>query len=189
VLLPTWFRTVAPHLVGHQVVLVFPVPFALRQSSMTWQAVDGMSFAMVGGGGPGSIASRAGKEVAGQTYIANLSVSESPQSVTPDEVTAVRQALDGWGVTSVVVPDTRHLPPYEQLDEVRTTVLLMTASIGRPPARSADAWVWTGVDRAGPHVDATAARLAACGAGPADGSVTSIQATASCIAPGTPVAS
>jgi len=40
------------HLPARQVLLVFP--FAFRQSNMTWQAVDRMSFAMVGGGGPDS---------------------------------------------------------------------------------------------------------------------------------------
>ena len=74
VVLPTWFRTVAPHLHGHQVVLALPAPFDLYQSAMTWQAVDGMSFAMVGGGGPGSILERAGSEAPGQNAIGRFTL-------------------------------------------------------------------------------------------------------------------
>ena len=99
VVVPTWFRTVAPGLAPGQVALVFPVPFAYYQSAMTWQATSGMTFAMVGGGGPGALPSRAGTERAGQVAIGNLSVSETPQTVTAAEITATRDALDGWGVT------------------------------------------------------------------------------------------
>jgi hypothetical protein len=181
VVVPAWFRTVAPHLRGHQVILAFPVPFDLYQSAMTWQAEDDMSFAMVGGGGPGSISERAGKERAGQTYIGNLSIAGGPQAITRPEIVAVRQALDGWGVTTVVVPDPAPLPIYERLHEVRITAMLLSAAIGRPPIRQADAWVWTGVTSAGPPVLAPAAWSTACGAGPADGTVASIDRSTECV--------
>jgi hypothetical protein len=182
VVLPTWFRTVAPHLGPDQVVLAFPVPYALFQSAMTWQAVDGMSFAMVGGGGPDALPARAGKEAIGQTDIGNLSISsgDSP-TITPEEVAAARRALDGWGVTMVVVPDPSHLPTYEQLHLVRAVTVLMTAATGQQPIRQADAWVWTGVDRAGPPILATSERLTACGAGLSDGSVASIDRSTACV--------
>jgi hypothetical protein len=175
---PLWFRTVAPHLPGHQVLLVFP--FAFRQSNMTWQAVDRMSFAMVGGGGPDSIPSRAGKERAGQHYLADISLSGGPQDLVPGEVAAVRGALDGWGVTGVVLPDPRHLPAYEQVFAVRDIVVLMTAATGQAPAYTQGAWVWSGVDRAGPSSTLGLAELARCALGPADDTVGSIQASAAC---------
>jgi hypothetical protein len=160
VVLPAWFRAVAPHLGPDQVVLAFPVPFALFQSAMTWQAVDGMSFAMVGGGGPDALPARAGKEAPGQTDIGNLSISSAgSQMITPTEVAAVRRALDGWGVTTVVVPDPTHLPTIRQ----------------------AHAWVWTGVDRAGPPILASGERLTACGAGSPDGTVASIESSTACV--------
>ena len=52
VLVPTWFRTVAPHLAGKQVLLVLPAPFAVSQSAMTWQAVNRMHYSMAGTGRP-----------------------------------------------------------------------------------------------------------------------------------------
>ena len=88
VVLPTWFRTVAPTLKGRQVLLVFPVPYELLQSAMTWQAVNGMNYSMVGGGGPGGIPPRAGKERVGQTYIGRFSISKGRQDATPPVVTA-----------------------------------------------------------------------------------------------------
>jgi hypothetical protein len=184
VVLPAWFRTVAPHLVGRQVVLAFPVPFALFQSAMTWQAVDGMSFAMVGGGGPDALPERAGAESAGQTAIGNLSISAGAQGITPAEVTSVRRALDGWGVTTVVVPDPSGLPGYEQLHLVRTAVMVITAATGQAPVRRADAWVWTGVDHAGAPVLSSAEQFTACGAGPADGTVADIDRSAACVLSG-----
>jgi hypothetical protein len=179
VVLPPWYRTVAPHLGGHQVILSFPVPFDLLQSAMTWQAVDTMSYAMVGGGGPDSLASRAGTEAAGQADMGGLSAGAA-QSVTPTEIGAVRRALDGWHVTMIVVPDPSGLPEYEQLRQVRTLVVLMTAATGRRPVRQAHAWVWAAVDDAGPPVLASEARSATCDTGRADGTVASIGRSAAC---------
>jgi hypothetical protein len=178
---PDWFTSVAPHLKGRQVLLAFPVPFAYFQSPMTWQAVDNMSFDMAGGGGPGALLSRAGKEAAGQKYIGGLSASGGPQAITPTEITAVRQALDGWGVTTIVIPDPELLPQYDRLREVRLTAALMTAATGRQPVRQANAWVWTHVDHAGPPVLASTEQMAVCGAGSADGSVASILSSTACV--------
>jgi len=181
VILPAWFRAEAPRLHGHQVILVFPVPFSLTQSAMTWQAVDGMSYSMVGGGGPNALITRAGPEAPGQAYLANLSIAGGPQAVVPEEVSAVRKALDGWGATMVVIPDPTNLPIYERLHLVRTTAVLITAATGRQPVRQHGAWVWTRLDHAGPAVAASSDRLALCGAGPAGGSVVSIQRSTACV--------
>ena len=183
VVLPTWFRTVAPHLDSNQVVLAFPVPFAFKQSAMTWQAVDRMQYSMVGGGGPQSLLARAGKEQAGQTYIGNISISDSdtPQPITPEEIAAVRDALDGWGVTTVVVPDQTGLPVYERVHLVRSITVLMTAAIGQQPVRKSGAWVWTGVQRAGPAVLPSTTTLAQCSAGPLGGTPASIERSTACV--------
>jgi hypothetical protein len=181
VVLPHWYRSVAPHLAGRQVILSFPVPFDYLQSAMTWQAVDGMHYSIVGGGGPGALPSRAGKEQLGQSYVGDFSISENGQPVTPAEVAAVRQALDGWGVTMVVVPDPVHLPLYEQVHDLRSIALLMTAAIGQRPIHQAGAWVWSRVNRAGPATIPSAADLVACGTGPAGGSEASIHQAAACV--------
>ncbi len=138
-------------------------PFAYLQSAMTWQAVDGLNFAMVGGGGPTPC--RRGPEKKGR---------RSPTSATfllfecrghyPSEVAVVRRALEGWGVTMVVVPDPADLPIYEQLHGASP----LPPSSPRPragPSVQADAWVWSGVDRAGPPVQGSTERLTACGGG------------------------
>jgi hypothetical protein len=180
VVLPAWYRTVAPHLTGRQVVLAFPVPFVFLQSSMTWQAVDQMSFAQVGGGGPNSIPERAGKERAGQSILGAISIA-STTTVTSEKVTSTRQALDGWGVTMVVVPDSARLPLYEKAYTVRAIVVLITAATGQKPIRQADAWVWTNVDHGRPMIPASSARLAVCGAGPQTDSVGSLYGSVDCV--------
>jgi hypothetical protein len=178
VVLPTWFRDVAPYLHGHQVVLTFPAPFTLYESAMTWQAVDGMSFAMVGGAGPSSLAERAGSEAAGQNDIEMLSVEGSP-TITSRDITEVRRALDGWGVTAVVIPGPANLPRYEQLHRVRTTAVLMAAATGRAPVYRSGAWVWTGVDHAGPSV--VSAAVGDCVHGSEHGTEVSIDQSVACV--------
>ena len=130
VVLPLWYRTAGPHVTGSQVVLAFPLPFAYLQSSMTWQAVDGLHYSMVGGGGPDSISQRAGKERAAQSYVGALSFSSSATTITPGDISVVRRALEGWGVTMVVVPDTSDLPIYEQLHDVKSIATVITAVNG-----------------------------------------------------------
>ena len=177
--LPEWFATAAPELPPGQVLLVFP--FAFRQSNMTWQAVDGMRYAMVGGGGPNSVLSRAGKEAPGQQYLANISLSGTSQTVTPAEVEAVRGALSGWGVTGVVLPDPSHLPKYEQVFAVRSIVVLITAVTGQLPTYRHHAWIWSGLDQPPSPFAVSAGQLAACSGGSASGSVDSIRASARCV--------
>lgn len=115
VVLPTWFRTVAPHLQGRQVLLVVPAAFSQLESSMTWQAVDRMPFSMVGIGGPGDYGSRAGEERDGEAVITAISNLANVQLAQPGSILVVRQALEDWGVTLVVMPDQGHLPAYDRL--------------------------------------------------------------------------
>jgi hypothetical protein len=179
--IPAWFRHPVPAATARPVVLVLPAPFALYQGAMTWQAVDRMSFDLVGGGGPGSLLERAGSEAAGQSVISTLTIGPPHPSITPPDVTAVRRALDGWGVTTVVIPDPAPLPLYDRLPDVRSTVLLITAATGRAPTRSHGAWVWTDVRGAGPPLRVASDVTARCGVGPEQGSVASIERSAACL--------
>jgi len=161
--LPAWFADVGPHLASGQVVLTYPAPFALQQSAEGWQAVDGLAFAIVGGSGPESLPSRAGPERAGQAVISAASFSLSgPPPADAANLDAVRGALEGWGVTTVVVPDPRTLPRYEQGTAPAAAVGLFTLAIGRAPSFVDDAWVWTGVRRLGPRRTIGAVAFAGC---------------------------
>jgi hypothetical protein len=187
--LPTWFAKVAPALRGHHVVLAFPVPFAYMQSAMTWQAVDRMTYSMAGGGGPNGLISRAGPEAAGQTLLGDLSTADTSRTavaVSTDGVRAVRHALGGWGVTTVVLPDTNHLPLYVQIFQVRSIVVLITAVTGRLPIRQANAWVWNGVSTSDNAPVPSEAVLRRCGAGPPIGTTPSIMRAAACAVAASP---
>ena len=88
IVLPTWFRTVAPHLTDRPVLLVLPAPFSAttsklkwtdasgrsyplilsgKQAAMTWQALGGQRFSIVGSGGLGAGTVRTTTENAGKT--------------------------------------------------------------------------------------------------------------------------
>ena len=163
VTLPAWFADVGPHLPPGQVVLAYPAPFALQQSAEGWQAQDGLAFAIVGGSGPESLPSRAGPERAGQAVISAVSFSLSgPPPADVADVDAVRSALAGWGVTTIVVPDPRGLPRYEQGTDPAAALGLFTLAVGRAPSFVDDAWVWTGVRRPGPRRAIGADAFAGC---------------------------
>ncbi len=156
---PTWFDRVAPHTGSHLVVLPYPAALGGIQSSMAWQTQAGLSFSMVGGGGPGIAPSRAGAESPGFDVLAHASVPLGPPpQPTAANVAAVHQALDGWGVTTIVVPDQPALPTYDQGRPVPYAVGLFTAVLGRPPVHQASAWVWTtvGVDDTPVPISSTA---------------------------------
>jgi hypothetical protein len=188
VLVPQWYRSVAPHLAKNQVILAFPVPWAYKQSAMTWQAVAGMPYAMVGGSGPASIPQRAGRERAGQAYIGHLSLIEAPDTVTPEQVSATRRALDGWGVTTVVVPDPSVQPSYQRVRNVSFIAAVITAATGRRPAHQAGAWVWSGVNHAGPPVQGTTAQFSQCAAARHPNTTAAVNHTTQCMLQETAVA-
>jgi hypothetical protein len=161
--LPAWFADAAPHLPSHQVVLAYPAPFTLVQSAMAWQAVDSLHFAMAGGGGPGGVPSRAGKERAGLEVIAAASFSVlGPPAPSDTNVSAVREALAGWGVTTVVVPDPIGLPRYDTGTDPALAIGLFTLAIGDPPRFIDDAWVWSGVRTPSPRRSISAAAFLRC---------------------------
>lgn len=168
VVLPDWFETVAPHLAGHQVLLVLPLPFVL-ESPLTWQAVDRMHYAAVGGGGPESDSSRAGPEAKGQAVLYEASFSYQGQAIHPGDIRAVRQALAEWGVTMVVIPDQPNLPSFDRVNSMLWAVGLITAATGQRPAHRASAWQWSAVNKAGPPAVPTDAAFTGCTLGLATG--------------------
>jgi len=180
VAVPHWFADRAPSLPAGSVVLPYPAALGGIQSSMTWQALEGMTFSMVGGGGPGVAPSRAGPERPGFDVLADASLPLSPEpQPTAANLAAVRQAMRGWGVTTVVVPDQPGLPTYDRGRSVAYAVGLFTAALGESPIFQDHAWVWDDVGRAGaPVVLSTAAFQACTGDGSPDASPA---AAASCV--------
>jgi hypothetical protein len=163
---PRWFVAAAPRLPPGQVVLTYPFIPSGIEAPMAWPAVDSLHFAIVGGGGPGGVPARAGRERPGQEVLsaASFSVSGPPQG-TSSNVLAVRQALAGWGVTTAVVPDPSGLPRYERGTSPETALGLLTAAIGRPPEYRDDAWVWSGVQSPGAVLSVSPSSFAPCTAG------------------------
>ncbi len=169
VVLPNWFRTVAPHLAGHQVLLTTVQPSPWRDNPMTWQAVNRMHYSMVNEGGPAGILQRAGVERPGATVISDATsplVSSLPTELhwlaSTNNIAAVRRALSEWGVTMVVIPDQRSLPSYDQIPSVTLPAALITAATGEPPIYRADAWVWTGVNHLPPRAIPSTHRISVC---------------------------
>jgi hypothetical protein len=163
VVLPTWFRTVAPHLPSRQVVLTYPGTFGGFQSSLTWQAVDRMSFSLIEGGGPGGAAQRAGAERPGAEALAGAAFNLDPSTAfTAATIQAVRQALVSWGVTMVVIPDQPELPIYEQGFHTAYAVDLITAALGVGPRYQAQAWTWAVGSPLSPSVNIAPAAFPRC---------------------------
>jgi hypothetical protein len=139
---PRWFAGPAPRL-SHLVVLPYPAALGGIQSSMAWQATEGMTFSMVGGGGPGIAPSRAGPEQRGFDVLNRAALPLGPAPLpTAANLSAIRQAVDGWGVTTIVVPDQPGLPSYDRGRSVDYAVGLFTAALGTGPVWQARAWVW-----------------------------------------------
>ena len=130
--------------------MVLPYPAALGgiQSSMAWQAVVGMPFSMVGGGGPG-VTRPAGSERPGFDVLARASVPLGPTQLHDGQCRAIRQALRGWRVTTIVVPDQPSIPTYDQGRTVAYAVGLFTAALGGTPTYQAQR---LGVERRPPQV-------------------------------------
>ena len=164
VVLPTWFRAVAPRLPGHPVVLALPAPFTTttpgvkwetpdgqhhllasgwKQAALTWHALTGQRYSIVGTGGLGVGAKHDAGEDQGQNVITKVTFAYgSSPNVTSSDIVAVHRALSEWGVTMVVLPDQPELPSYDQVASVTAMAALISAATGARPTHVADAWVW-----------------------------------------------
>jgi hypothetical protein len=182
VTLPRWFAEVAPRLPSGQVVLAVPAPFTLIQAAMSWQAIDSLHFAMVGGGGPEGLPARAGKERAGLVVVSRASFSlQGPPKPSVANVTALRRALAGWGVTQVVIPDPATLPRYDRGTSTPSALGLFTLAIGRPPQYVDDSWVWAGVRPPAPALSISMPAFDACTIVPGGGRGRGHGAVGACI--------
>jgi hypothetical protein len=165
VTLPGWFSDIAPHLPPGEVLLTYPPP-GIGSSTLAWQAVDSLHFAIAMGVGPESILQRAGKERAGQSVINAAAFSfDGPPKATAANIDAVRQALTGWGVTMVAVADPKTLvPPFGQFDNTAWTIALFTIVLHRLPQFRGDTWVWRDVATSvlGRHYAISASAFAGC---------------------------
>ena len=180
VVLPRWYTEVGANLPPGQVVLAYPSPFSGLQSSQAWQAVNRMRWAQAGGGGPEGQPSRAGRSRAGFQVLADASLPLGPAPLpTPANLSAIRQALEQWQVTTVVVPDQADLPDYEQGRSAAYAVGLFTAATGRRPTHDHSAWVWWAVQHMGAPVPVAAASFGDCITDPPD--AVSPQAVPSCV--------
>jgi hypothetical protein len=160
---PRWFAQVAPRLPPGQVVLTVPAPFTLIQAAMAWQAIDSLHFALVGGGGPGGLPVRAGKERAGLVVVSAASFSlTGPPKPTAANVTVLRRALAGWGVTQVVIPDPATLPRYDRGTSTASALGLFTLAVGRPPQYVDGSWVWSAVRTPAPVRSISTTAFASC---------------------------
>ena len=165
VTLPGWFSDIAPHLPPGQVLLTYPPP-NIGSSTLAWQAVDSLHFAIAMGIGPEAILPRAGKERAGQAVINAAAFSfDGPPKATAANIDAVRQALTGWGVTMVAVADPKTLvPPFSQLDNTDWIIAVFTIVLHRVPQFRGDTWVWPDVSTSvlGSHYSISASAFARC---------------------------
>lgn len=143
---PPWFSHVAPRLASGTVVLPYPYPSMLDQQATAWQALDGMDFRIVGGGGfvPGrdgrhsEVVSPFGGAISTLDALSQEATVPLP-SATSGTVRRVRRSLQRWGVQVVVVPmaNEGRDPAY--------AAGFFTAVLGRLPRVQAHAWVWYGL--------------------------------------------
>jgi hypothetical protein len=163
VVVPRWFTDAGPQLPPGQVVLAYPFATADSQSSIPWQAIDRLSFAMPGGGGPAGTVARAGADRTGFSVLRAASVPlVAPPVESEASLESVRRALGDWGVTTVVVPDDSGLAVYQTGRGTTYAVAFFTAVLGSAPTRQSDAWVWSRPGDAPPPQAVSAVAFANC---------------------------
>jgi len=166
VAVPPWFARVAPHLPAGQVLLTYPTASYNSQTPLVWQAVDRLSFRMVGGGGPAATAARAGKDRTAHQVLDSASVvTRPPPAITAPNLRAVRRALGDWRVTMVVVPDQSELPTYLRGRSNAFATALFTAVLGVAPREQDHAWVWERLGDAPGPIPISSAAFTTCTAG------------------------
>jgi hypothetical protein len=174
VVIPTWFRTVAPHIGKHQVLLVFPAPFSVMQPAPAWQAIEGMPYALVG---------LTPQEVTRGSLVINAASFSfgAVQTVSAHDIASVRSRLRAWGVTMIVIPDQPGLPAYDRIPSVTIAAALITAATRELPIHQADAWVWTDVNHSGSAIGVSAQRFAFCTTGMATQGSPAVKHATSCV--------
>ena len=184
IVLPNWFRTVAPHLTGHPVVLVLPAPFSAtttklkwtdatgqsyplifsgKQAAMTWQALSGQRFSIVGSGGLGAGTVRPSGENAGtERHLPGHVRLRGAPGRDHRPTSRPSPVLFGLEVDTVVLPDQPELPEYDQVASVPDMAALITGATGLRPTHTAEAWVWKGIDSLSGSTTPASGRFATC---------------------------
>ena len=203
VVIPTWFREVAPRLPGHPVVLALPAPFTTttpgatwqtedgqrylladgwKQAALTWHALSGQNYSIVGTGGLGVGVKHNAGEDQGQNIITKVTFAYgSTPNVTSSDIVAVHRALAEWGVTMVVLPDQLDLPSYDQVASVTAMAALISAATGARPMHVANAWVWRRVNHDNPQAYPDAAQYERCTSGLPTRGVAAVHRTTACV--------
>jgi hypothetical protein len=141
---PQWFLDTAVHLPAGEVLLTYPFATSDSQSSIPWQAIDGMHYLMAGAGGPAGTVARSGADAPGFAVLRDASAPVYPAPVlSKRNLDAVRSAMRSWGVTMVVVPDSAGLPVYQRARGTPYGVGFFTAVLGTAPTLVNGAWVWS----------------------------------------------
>jgi hypothetical protein len=163
VTVPHWFESAARHLPPGEVLLTYPFASADSQTAIPWQAIGGMHFQMVGGGGPAGTVARAGRNKTAFNVLSTASVALGPApSPTLANLEAVRVAMRNWGVSMVVVPDDTGLATFQKGRGTDFGVAFFTAVLGGAPLRQDDAWVWPQAERRPPPVSIRETSFDAC---------------------------
>lgn len=145
---PPWFEGPGRHLPSSAVVLTYPFPTSGLAAPMTWQAATGLTWNLVGGRGVTpdppphpTHAQRIDADIA--AHLADASDGLGPLP-TADPVLAshLRQAMNDWGVTDVVVPDESSWPLSLRGRSVAAALTWFGAALGHPPTFRDGAWVW-----------------------------------------------
>ena len=161
IVIPPWFTHTAKRLPPGTVALVAE-PGLGTEETLVWQAEADMHFAIVEGAGPESRSNRMPlRERPGYRVLqADLSSLPGKLVFSTRDVTAVRRALQGWGVTTIVLPGVWLHPRPASAEQVLDTAV-MTDATGRVPAVSGEVLVWRTI-RSWPRVASTSSQFAQC---------------------------
>jgi hypothetical protein len=153
---PRWFTTVGTTVPTTDVVLTYPYASSGLRAPMTWQAVGGLRWSLVGGGSitptpPAHPSARQRSNARAALDLENLSDGYLPLPTgRPVESARLRLALHAWGVTTVVVPSEAGWPPALRGRSVPVAVATFAAALGKAPRLEAGAWVWNVAGRPRP---------------------------------------
>ncbi len=162
--LPPWFTHAAVHLPGKAVLLVAVSGLDGGGRLLVWQAADDMHFSVVGGAGPGSISSRAGPERPGYDVLGGETMTHAARAQAPSasDIRAVSDAMRGWGVTTVVLPQSSARQVASPTVGQTDLVALFTEVIGRAPREQDHAIVWRRIGDARTLPALSAATFSTC---------------------------
>jgi len=141
---PQWAQEISARGGPSPSVLTFPVASQHSQPPLAWQAVTGLQWSLVGGGGPASSPTvLATPQNTGYRVLVALSdPNDAVPLATAANVTAVRRQLARWDPSLLVIPMNPMLPSAEAAVSPRYAVSFLTAVLGRVPRVVAGSWQW-----------------------------------------------